>query len=449
MADIRFFNRAQIVDRILSLLPPEWQANFVGKVLFRLLVAFAAELEQVYGLLQRLIRLSFFATSTGQFLRDLTGGIGLDAREGAPATVELTFMRPVPGDPVTIPQGTVAVSVSGVGFATTAEVVLPNGATSINATAVAERQGTDGNIAANRIVGIRGGLAGITGVRNDNPATGGTDPETDEELRARVPPYIASLARATPQAIGARLADTELYPEIFDFRVEQDFRAPGYIRIILADQNGSDVYRPDPGSWTANGDGTYTATVGFTSVSGVVIAGFPGLRFGVPERLDTGRLVFAASSPPIPNTGGLRFFAADGLGNLTVYAGGLNPNTLDITIYADLFDRVLADLEINYVAAGVGIDLIAPFAVRAPVSVTYDLEAGFVQSEVEAALNQAVSDYVSTLNLGQDFEREGLFVRLAGVPGAAGVLVPNPANNIAIGRDSVFRLQGSPQILRR
>ena len=78
---------------------------------------------------------------------------------------------------------------------------------SVDATANCVFSGTAGNAGAETIIVMPSSPAGIEDVINYEAFTGGTDSETDDALRARVPAYLASLARATKDAlIGAALS---------------------------------------------------------------------------------------------------------------------------------------------------------------------------------------------------------------------------------------------------
>jgi hypothetical protein len=69
MADPRFLTWQEILDQVLSFLPPEWRANFTGKILKRLLVAFALSMEGLYAMIAKVLRLAIIATSEGRWLR--------------------------------------------------------------------------------------------------------------------------------------------------------------------------------------------------------------------------------------------------------------------------------------------------------------------------------------------------------------------------------------------
>lgn len=63
--------------------------------------------------------------------------------------------------------------------------------------------GTSTNVASEVIINVSSKPAGIGGVINYEVTSGGTDQETDEELKERVPLYLSSLSKATKNALKA------------------------------------------------------------------------------------------------------------------------------------------------------------------------------------------------------------------------------------------------------
>ena len=92
---------------------------------------------------------------------------------------------------INIPLGTqVAVPVGGnytapIYYATSTPAIIPIGSTQVNVPVIATLPGAFGNVAANAISSMATTLNGVTSIANSNPTSGGTDPETDTQLRAR------------------------------------------------------------------------------------------------------------------------------------------------------------------------------------------------------------------------------------------------------------------------
>lgn len=114
---------------------------------------------------------------------DRHGNIWLGGRKAATyasGTVSLTGTANT-----VVPEGTQLFwSVEGIALQTTADITLGSGAT--EAPVVALTAGAAGNAAAATVIGVTTALAGLDGTATVVSITGGTDAETDDELRARV-----------------------------------------------------------------------------------------------------------------------------------------------------------------------------------------------------------------------------------------------------------------------
>jgi len=105
--------------------------------------------------------------------------------------------------------------------------------------------------------------------------------------------------------------------------------------------------------------------------------------------------------------------------------------------------RVLRELERQWAANGVGLDVIAPFEVRAQVSVLYSVDAGYSQTTTTRNVRSAVESYISSLRMGQNFDLDGAYANLALVAGASSVVLESPPDNISVPVDSVFKADGN------
>jgi uncharacterized phage protein gp47/JayE len=449
LANPYFLTWQEVLDQLLSFLPPSWRASFTGKVLKRLLVAFALATEALYALLARLLRLSIIATSEGAWLKALVAGLSMTSYQGTAATVAVEFRRYSAGGTVAIPQNAKVGAVYGQSYQTVLAVVLPDQERSVLVPCRCTEPGSQGRIRAGEIISLITPVAGIDEVSNPNDAEGGLDPESDAEIKARLPKHLATLHRATiPATENAIALNREQFPEVRSFLTQRNYGTRGYFRGILSDYSGSDLYRP--GRWTAVGGGVYFVPTGLTEVNGLVAAGFPCQRFGIPERLPDGEEIWRASTFVAEVEAATWRFCHDrALGRLYAKADGQDLNNFNITIYSGVVWRVLRTLETEWAANGVFLDVLVPFTVKAEVNLTYTLEPGYRQTDVETALRNTVSSYVRGLQLGQSLELEGLYSAIALIPGAGGVLVVEPISNISVPADSVFRLSRVPQISRR
>jgi hypothetical protein len=117
---------------------------------------------------------------TIQWLRSL----GIQRRIGSRALVDVTFFR-VPGytRPVTIPAGTKVYTNSGQVFILLDQVRMTESSATV--TAQSERWGTIYNVPAESIGRIERNFLGLDLVTNNEPASGGADLETVDEMKLR------------------------------------------------------------------------------------------------------------------------------------------------------------------------------------------------------------------------------------------------------------------------
>lgn len=128
----------------------------------------------------------------------LTGGRDL----GDYATGSITFYTAYPAtSEITIPSGTKCYALledgSKIYFVTTEEVTVSAGNSSATAAARAAERGTSGNIAAYAIIGMIRNITGISSCENRLDFTGGTDEESDADLRTRYWEAVQAPGKAT------------------------------------------------------------------------------------------------------------------------------------------------------------------------------------------------------------------------------------------------------------
>lgn len=449
MADPRFLTWQEVLDQILSFLPPQWRANFTGKILKRLLVAFSLSMEGLYGMLAKVLRLSIVATSEGRWLRGLVAGFGMTTYGGLRAVAVVRFERwGSTLTPVSIPQGTGVQADNGLVFLTDAIATLQAGEFVVLVPCTCTTAGAVGNVTGGKINALRSPLLGIDAVTNPDPATGGANPEGDASIKARVPRHIAKLHRATIPATEAAILDQpELFPEVVSFISERRANLPGYVRGVLSDASGGDLYRG--GDWQTSGlPGTWWVVVPLRPY-GLIEVGWPCRRFGVVVRTDSGGESWEPSASALEvSQGNWRWFYDEPVGRLYARANGQDLNTLDLTIYAGVIWRAVQELEQNWVAAGVMVDVVVPEVVRVAIALDYALEPGYLSAAVDAALTQAINQLVGQLNMGAPLTLESLFAAIGGVAGAGGVQFSAPVGNVAIERNQIIRA-GAISVVRR
>ena len=151
------------------------------------LYAVAAQVHALYLQADWVVRQAFPQTATGEQL-ELHGALrGVERKGAVPAQGTLRFTADTPLDqPRTIPQGTVCLTSGLVRFATTQEAALEAGATYVDVPAQALEAGTAGNVAADTIQIMSVAPVGVRSCTNPKPFSGGSDAESDDDLRARI-----------------------------------------------------------------------------------------------------------------------------------------------------------------------------------------------------------------------------------------------------------------------
>lgn len=189
----------------------------------------------LWQLLEDVYYSAFIDFATGQNLDRLVAILGIRRKRATKATGTVTFSRSAPAtSDIIIPAGTRVAADESVVFQTTEEVVLQQGQTSVDAAIEAVEPGSQGNVAANTITKLVDPVSGIESVNNASPTSGGSDTESDEELRYRAITYAPS-AKATVYSIKAALLQIE---GVTDVNVEEDF---GECKVIITIAGGSDT----------------------------------------------------------------------------------------------------------------------------------------------------------------------------------------------------------------
>jgi hypothetical protein len=86
--------------------------------------------------------------------------------------------------------------------------------------------------------------------------------------------------------------------------------------------------------------------------------------------------------------------------------------------------------------------------VVADIEVSYQLMAGYSETEVSRNLRTAIAGYARSRRVGDNFTVNGVLSELARADGAIAVRLESPTTDIEVGRDDVFRV-GEITIRRR
>ena len=204
-------------------------------VIAGLFSAFAEELAELYKALETVIDRAFVDTAKGEDLDRIASLLGARRKQGTKAVGTLRFLRNTPADrDYLIPKGTRArtpllADKTYLSFETTQDAVLTQGSTYVDVPAQAVDVGSKYNVASNKVLILETAVQGVSGVTNPSAFSGGTDPESDEEFRSRIPYYLDALKRATADAIKSAVLAVEGVQDV----IVQDGSTPGTVTVTV------------------------------------------------------------------------------------------------------------------------------------------------------------------------------------------------------------------------
>ena len=201
------------------------------------LYAAAAELQALGIQSEWVLDQSFPQTAQGIYL-DRHGEMrGLSRRPATRAvgTLRFTVELPPVAD-VTIPAGTVCMTAEEVRFATLTSTVLAAGTLQAEAPAEAVAGGAAGNVGPGEIQILTACPVAVTGCTNPAAFAGGSDAESDEELRERI---LESYRRLPNGANAAWYEQTALsYGGVAEARAVGRARGIGTVDVYVATERG-------------------------------------------------------------------------------------------------------------------------------------------------------------------------------------------------------------------
>lgn len=175
------------------------------------------------------VSISFVDETSGAYIDKAAAAYGITRKPGTPASVDVTFTGTANA---VVPAGTMCVTADGLGFLTDEELTLgEDGNSTVPATS--DDVGAVYNVPAQAIVTTQESVAGVSGVTNDAAAAGGTDPETDAALFARLDAY-----RKTPPTSGNDRHYHQWALEVNGIGAASVIRCwdgPGTVKVIVAD----------------------------------------------------------------------------------------------------------------------------------------------------------------------------------------------------------------------
>ncbi len=174
----------------------------------------AAQLQECYKLNEQVLEYLDVMRASGDRLVELVRHALPDGRlEGDHATGYVTFLPDYPPTAaITIPAGTRVyaipeLSTEKLWYKTTVEATLGIGETEVTVAIEAEKNGPDSNTGPMTVRQMEGFISGIVDIENRLVITGGTEDETDAELRQRYFDAVIAPGKATHIMIERALLD--------------------------------------------------------------------------------------------------------------------------------------------------------------------------------------------------------------------------------------------------
>ena len=134
-----------------------------------------------------ILRQMFPSTAVGEYLDAHAAQRGLTRKVGTKAVGRALFYAPAEEhDDVLIPAGTVVSTADGLRFVADSDTILHDGDLAVTVNVTAAHPGSAYNIIGNRLTVMVTPVMGIESVRNTVSFSGGTDDESDEQLRERI-----------------------------------------------------------------------------------------------------------------------------------------------------------------------------------------------------------------------------------------------------------------------
>lgn len=205
-----------------------------------------------YLVLQSLLR-TRLATSTGSDCDSFVNDFGMTRLPGTPATGLVTFTSFMASEQsAVVPPGVIVRTVGGISFVVTQDQSLPTWSASaggyvraadvstLSVPVSCQVAGSAGNVSAGAICLMGTAVSGLDTVTNTAPFLNGSDQETDSQLRARFPLWLAAKASASRAAVGNAIANvqTDLSYSLRDGLDAAGQARSGYFTAVINDGSG-------------------------------------------------------------------------------------------------------------------------------------------------------------------------------------------------------------------
>ena len=150
------------------------------------------------------------STKSGSQLDDFAVLLGMTRLSGTYASTDLQFyLASASSTAISIPIGCQVEDGAGHVFATTSQGILQAGQMSLSIPATAQAIGTASNVEAYTLIDFVSTISSSLNVQNPQPATGGTNPETDAHFRQRIQDNLFYRQIGTPASFNEALLEID------------------------------------------------------------------------------------------------------------------------------------------------------------------------------------------------------------------------------------------------
>lgn len=177
-------------------------------------------------------------TATGEYLDLHAAERGLSRKSGSKAEGFITFWTNGVAYDIDIPKGTVCATSgsNSVRYVTTEDAVLISGRTFVPVPAEAVSEGALSNVRSGKVTVMVTPITGISYITN-SPFTGGSDAESDEQLRARIIDSFKNISNGTNKAFYVKSAMS--VKGVTAVGVVPRNRGAGTVDVFITDENGN------------------------------------------------------------------------------------------------------------------------------------------------------------------------------------------------------------------
>lgn len=432
-----------------------------------------SNISQVVGAPARIVEMFFFELARLLELSSLQRARGADldakaaeylpvglARGGSTRAVgTLLWTRETPtASAIAIPAGTIVTqSAAKVTYVTTAPGEIPAGGTASvrtdgpggNIPARAQAPGREGNAPIGTPVRQLSTIAGVNQVVISLGFTGGTDRESDDAFRNRIIQRTRALPRCVPEALETRALEAQIAGN--QVILAKYIRQPWEVAqgtIYIDDGSGSiESFM----STAADEDFVTSATGGESrfNFANRPLRGTEWVVTRTPNAAPDEVLTADVDYKIVPSQGLLVL-------SPTVFPGGLTSgDRLRVAPYS-YYTGLIAEAQRlidgdpsdpgnfpSYAGGGVVIKVQAPTVRWQVVSCTITVIDGYDRSALVLAVKAAISQYINTLNVGEDVILNTIRQRAMSVPGMYDILFDTPVTSAPVGDTEIARINSA------